>query len=48
MGETIRYTRRGRKGTDESISAFGRVDSWCKDNRKSRRNGSVTFCGAID
>lgn len=48
MAEKIHYTRRDQKGPDEFISTFGRVDSWCKENRRSRRNASVTFCGTIN
>ena len=33
MAEKIRYTRKDLKSPDEFITTFGRILSWCKENR---------------
>jgi tetratricopeptide (TPR) repeat protein len=47
MAEKIRYTRRDLKGPDEFISTFGRMLSWCKDNRLKVAVGALCVVAVL-
>lgn len=47
MAEKIRYTRKDLKSPDEFITTFGRILSWCKENRLQVTVAVVVFVAVV-